>query len=107
MAKRGGGGLQFNFSPTDGGTELGAGGSGGGKRAPRRGVGPCYQVEAFMWPKYSKMSNNVPDKIKPFGTLVDFGATHLGHYQTFLCGHHLGTFGTLRKAYARVFFIFV
>ena len=41
------------------------------------------------------MSNNVPDKIKPFRTLVDFGATHLGHYQTFLCGHHLGTFGTL------------
>ena len=31
---------------------------------------------------YSKMSNNVPDKIKPFGTLRHFGATLLGHYET-------------------------
>ena len=45
---------------------------------------------------YSKMSNNVPDKIKPFGTLRDFGAGHLGHYETFLYGHRLGPFGTLR-----------
>ena len=42
------------------------------------------------------MSNNVPDKIKPFGTLRDFGAGHLGHYETFLHGHRLGPFGTLR-----------
>ena len=42
------------------------------------------------------MSNNVPDKIKPFGTLRDFGAGHLGHYETFLYGHRLGPFGTLR-----------
>ena len=33
-------------------------------------------------PVYSKMSNNVPDKIKPFGTLRDFGAGHVGHYET-------------------------
>ena len=45
---------------------------------------------------YSKMSNNVPDKIKPFGTLRDFGAVHLGHYETFLFGHSLEPFGTLR-----------
>ena len=45
---------------------------------------------------YSKMSNNVPDKIKPFGTLRDFGAGHLGHYETFLYGHRLGPFGTLQ-----------
>ena len=42
------------------------------------------------------MSNNVPDKIKPFGTLRDFGAGHLGHYETSLCGHRLGPFGTLQ-----------
>ena len=46
--------------------------------------------------QYSKMSNNVPDKIKPFGTLRDFRAGHLGHYETFLYGHRLGPFGTLR-----------
>ena len=46
--------------------------------------------------RYSKMSNNVPDKIKPFRTLRDFGAGHLGHYETFLYGHRLGPFGTLR-----------
>ena len=46
--------------------------------------------------KYSKMSNNVPQQIKPFGTLGDFGAGHLGHYETFLYGHRLGPFGTLR-----------
>ena len=45
---------------------------------------------------YSKMSNNVPDKIKPFGTLRDFGAVHLRHYETFLYGHCLGPFRTLR-----------
>ena len=45
---------------------------------------------------YSTMSNNVPDKMKPFGTLRDFGAGHLGHYETFLYGHRLGPFGTLR-----------
>ena len=45
---------------------------------------------------YTKMSNNVPDKIKPFGTLRDFGAGHLGHYETFLYGHRLGSFGTLQ-----------
>ena len=38
---------------------------------------------------YSKMSNNVPDKIKPFGTLRDFGAGHLRHYETFLYGLRL------------------
>ena len=42
------------------------------------------------------MSNNVNDKIKPFGTLRDFGAGHLGHYETLLYGHCLGPFGTLR-----------
>ena len=42
------------------------------------------------------MSNNVPDKMKPFGTLRDFGAGHLEHYETFLYGHCLGPFGTLR-----------
>ena len=45
---------------------------------------------------YSKMSNDVPNKIKPFGTLRYFGAGHLGHYETFLYGHRLGPFGTLR-----------
>ena len=42
------------------------------------------------------MSNNVPGKIKPFGTLPDFGATHSEHYETFLYGHRLEPFGTLR-----------
>ena len=45
---------------------------------------------------YSKMSNNIPDKIKPFGRLQDFGAGHLKHYQTFLYGYGLRPFGTLR-----------
>ena len=52
-----------------------------------------FQAERCL---YSKMSNNVPDKIKPFGTLRDFGAGHLGHYETLLYGHCLGPFGTLR-----------
>ena len=29
------------------------------------------------------MSNNVPNKMKPFGTLRDFDATHSRHYGTF------------------------
>ena len=45
---------------------------------------------------YIKMSNNVLDKIKPFGTLRDLGAGHFGHYDTFLYGHGLGPFRTLR-----------
>ena len=45
---------------------------------------------------HSKMSNNVPDKIKPFWTLRDFGAGHLGHHETFLYRHLLGPFGTLQ-----------
>ena len=36
--------------------------------------------------QYWKMSNNVPAKIKPIGTLQDFSATHMGHYETFLLG---------------------
>ena len=32
------------------------------------------------------MSNNVPVKTKPIGTLQDFSATHVGHYETFLYG---------------------
>ena len=53
-------------------------------------------IKKLRNPIYSKTSNNVLDKIKPFGTLRDFGAGHLGHYETFLYGNHLGPFGTLR-----------
>ena len=35
---------------------------------------------------YCKMSNNVVAEIKPIGTVQDFSATHLGHYETFLQG---------------------
>ena len=34
---------------------------------------------------YSGMSHN-PAEIKPIGTLQDFSATHMGHYQAFLFG---------------------
>ena len=35
---------------------------------------------------YNKMSNNVQAEIEPIGTLQDFSATHLGHYETFRYG---------------------
>ena len=49
----------------------------------------------------NEMFNNVPDKIKPFGTLRDFGADHFGHYETSLYGHLLEPFGTLRDLFLR------
>ena len=41
------------------------------------------------------MSENVPAKIKPIGTLQDFSTSHSGHYETVLYGHWLKAFGTL------------